>query len=126
MDSLTPKDLFHIGEDLSAKYLCGKGYEVLCKNFRTKEGEIDLIVQDQHNLVFVEVKTRSKHSIGDALANVSRPKQRRITSSAQEYINQNPNLVKYRVRFDIIIVFYYPATTTFKIKHFADAFQPVF
>ncbi|MDP2173176.1 MAG: YraN family protein [Candidatus Cloacimonadaceae bacterium] len=126
MDKLTPQDLFHIGEDLAAKYLCSNGYEVLCKNFRTKIGEIDLIVHNHHDLVFVEVKTRSKHSIGDALANISLTKQKRITFSAQEYINQNPYLVKHRVRFDIIVVFYYAHTTTFKIKHFADAFLPVF
>lgn len=125
MDTLKSTELFHIGEDLAAKYLASKGYEIVCKNFRTEHGEIDLIVKNQDYLVFVEVKTRSKHSINLALMNVNYTKQKRITLTAERYIIQNPDCVKLSFRFDIMVVLYYADTNTFKISHFEDAFLPV-
>lgn len=119
-------DLFHIGEDLAAKFLAGKGYDILCRNFRTEIGEIDIIAQDENNLVFVEVKTRSKHSIKQTLMSVSYTKQRRITLTAQRYIIEHPDCVKPRIRFDIIILLHFANTDTFKIEHLIDAFVPVF
>ena len=118
-------DLFHLGEDLAAKYLTGKGYDIVCRNYRTDGGEIDIIAEDEQHLVFVEVKTRSKHSIRQALINVAYTKQKRITLAAQRYINQHPECVKPRIRFDIIILLHFSDTDTFKIEHMMDAFVPV-
>jgi putative endonuclease len=125
MDKLNPTELFHIGEDLAAKYLTGKGYEILCKNFRSEHGEIDLIARNNAHLVFVEVKTRTKHSMKLALMNVAYSKQKKITLTAETYITQNPDCVKHSFRFDIVVVFYFEATDTFKISHLEDAFPPV-
>jgi putative endonuclease len=46
------------GEELAAEYLHSRGYSLLDRNARTRNGEIDLVVRDRHALVFVEVKTR--------------------------------------------------------------------
>jgi putative endonuclease len=46
------------GEQLAAAHLHRIGYVVIARNVRTRHGEIDLIVSDEHTLVFVEVKTR--------------------------------------------------------------------
>lgn len=118
-------ELFHTGEDLAAIYLTRKGYEIVCKNFRTKLGEIDLIVQNKDNLVFVEVKTRSKHSMKQALMSISYTKQKRISLTAQRYITQNPDCVKPKIRFDIVVLLHYPDTNSFKIEHLENAFVPV-
>jgi len=118
--------LFHAGEDLAATYLASKGYEIVRRNYRTKTGEIDIIAQDANNLVFVEVKTRSKHSIRQALMNVSYTKQKRLTHTAQRYIIEHPDCVKPRIRFDIIILLHFSDTDTYKIEHLEDAFTPIF
>ena len=52
-------------------------------------------------------------------------KQKRITLAAQRYINQHPECVKPRIRFDIIILLHFSDTDTFKIEHMMDAFVPV-
>jgi len=125
MDKLTPKQLSGIGEDLAANYLISKGYNVLCKNFRSECGEIDLIVRRDDLLIFVEVKTRSKHSINLALMNVGYQKQKRISLTAQRYITQNQEFVNFSFRFDVVVVLYYAAEQNFRVLHYEDAFRPV-
>jgi len=71
MENRKTVELFHIGEDLAAKYLAAQGYNILCNNFRSDAGEIDIIASDNDNLVFVEVKTRSRHSMKLALMSIS-------------------------------------------------------
>ncbi|MBW6513565.1 MAG: YraN family protein [Candidatus Syntrophosphaera sp.] len=118
-------ELFHTGEDLAAKYLISKGYAILHRNFRADTGEIDIVAQNEENLVFVEVKTRSKHSIRQALMNIGYTKQRRISTTAQRYIILHPEYVKPKIRFDIIILLYFGDTDTYKLEHLEDAFVPV-
>ena len=125
MQNSKSTELFHTGEELAAKYLATKGYTILCRNFRTEVGEIDIVAQTPSTLVFVEVKTRSKHSIKLALMNINYTKQKRITLSAQRYINSYPDYVKPRIRFDIIILLFFSDTDTYKIMHLEDAFTPV-
>lgn len=125
MDYPSSNELFHIGERLAGEFLERDGYSVRERNFREKCGEIDLIATKGDLLVFVEVKTRSHHSISDALANVSLTKQRRITRTAVRYLNRNPELCNHKVRFDVIVVFYYKREDTYSLRHFPDAFLPV-
>ncbi len=120
------QDLARLGENLAANYLVTDGYRVLCKNFRVQQGEIDLVVEKDQQLIFVEVKTRSYHSIDSAVANVNHKKQIHISRVAQEYCKQNPHFDNHNTRFDVIIVFHDSRHDTFSIKHFSDAFLPVF
>ncbi len=124
MDRQKANEIFHVGEDLAAKFLVKKGYEILKRNYRAATGEIDIIAHHGDTLVFVEVKTRSKHSIRQALMNVSRIKRKHITLTAQRYIIQQPECVKARIRFDIVIVLYFSNTDSYRIEHLEDAFPP--
>ena len=87
-------------ETLAADYLARQGLVVVARNFRTRRGEIDVIVRDRDTLVFVEVRKRSKDSYGGALASVTRAKQRRLIVAAQIFLQ------RYRMppacRFDVI------------------------
>ena len=125
MNKYSPQNFSRIGEDLAARYLVTNGYSVVCRNYRKRYGEIDLIVEKDQHLIFCEVKTRTSHSIESALASVSFSKQRKITRAAQLYINENPNFGNYIFRFDVILVFYYKSTDTFKVIHYEDAFPPL-
>lgn len=124
MQSQKAKEIFHVGEDLAAKFLETKGYTILRRNYRAKTGEIDIIATHEDVLVFVEVKTRSKHSIRQALMNVSHTKRKRISLTAQRYIIQEPDCVKTRIRFDIIVLLYFSNTDSYQIEHLEDAFLP--
>ena len=54
------KQTGNCGEDRAAEYLLNKGYELVRRNFRTNQGEIDIIVKNGECIVFVEVKTLPK------------------------------------------------------------------
>ncbi len=53
------------GERMALEFLLGKGYRMLFRNYRQGRGEIDLIMQMDQLLVFVEVKTRSNTDYGE-------------------------------------------------------------
>lgn len=125
MRKLTNLQLAKIGENAAADFLATNGYTVICRNFRCNLGEIDIIVEKDQHLIFVEVKTRSHHSMNLALDNIGFRKQRKISQVAYTYINQNPQFGKHNTRFDAIIVFYHSATASCEIHHFPDAFVPI-
>ncbi len=126
MNKLSAKELFITGERLCREYFERRGFQVLAQNFRKKCGEIDLVVRTDEDLIFVEVKTRSYHSMESALANVSYTKQKKISRTSLEYINLNPEHAKLNVRYDIIVVFYYPEHGDFALRHLENAFLPIF
>lgn len=125
MNQYSRCELFKIGEDLAVKHLVSAGYTLVCRNYRQTCGEIDVIVEKNQRLVFCEVKTRSYHSISHALDAVSFSKQKKLSKTAQIYINQNPQFHNHQFRFDIIVVIFDSGMDTFSVKHFEDAFLPV-
>ena len=111
------------GEALAAEYLRKKRYSLVATNFRTRFGEIDLIVRDRKFLVFVEVKLRKSDKYAKAFEYVDRNKQDRIRVSASIYLSQNPTVLQ--PRFDVIEI-YAPDgihTANPEITHMEDAFQ---
>ncbi len=125
MNERSKLDLFKTGEDIAAKHLASIGYAIICRNFRMRCGEIDLIVEKDQHLIFVEVKTRTSHSMETALASISLQKQKKITRTAQEYINLNSHYSNHYFRFDVIVVFHNKLSDTFSVHHIKDAFYPV-
>lgn len=117
--------LAKLGEKRAAEYLVSCGYTVLCANFRTRLGEIDIIVEKDQQLIFVEVKTRSFFSVQSAAESVNFHKQKRISLAALQYYNQNPRFANHETRFDVIIVLYDSRDESCSLKHYIDAFLPI-
>lgn len=89
------------GEDLARRFLRGKGYRVLARNYRCPFGEIDLIARDGGTVVFVEIKGRSSERYGSPLGAVTSAKQRRLALAARHYLAScSMNLA--RTRFDVV------------------------
>ena len=91
------------GEALAAQYLRKKHYRLVASGYRCRFGEIDLIVKDRKNLVFVEVKLRKSGNFAAAREYVDRHKQDRLRSTASMYLSQNPT--KLQPRFDVIEIY---------------------
>ena len=86
------------GEEFAAEYLTEKrGMVLLEQRYRTKRGEIDLIMTDGDTVVFVEVKTRRTGETGNGLSAVNLAKQKRITQAATLYLMQR-NWLRKAVR----------------------------
>ncbi len=81
------KGLGRTGERLAAEALTRRGYHILERNFRCCYGEIDLIAEDGHELVFVEVKTRRGTAFGRPEEAVTPRKQRKLVEIATYYLD---------------------------------------
>lgn len=106
------------GEELAAKYLEEKGYEIIEKNYRWKRYEIDLIVKKEPFLVFVEVKTKTNTSYGFPEDDVTPKKAAQVIAAAEEYIYKTG--WKKEIRFDIMAVVI--KSDLVQIEHIMDGF----
>ena len=68
-------------EDLACQYLLGQGLQLLSKNFRTRRGEIDLIMKDNSCIVFVEVRFRRSEAFGGAAASITAKRCQRLAAA---------------------------------------------
>lgn len=111
------------GEALAAEYLRKKRYQLLASGYRSRFGEIDLIVCDRKYLVFVEVKLRKSAQFAQGREFVDFHKQNRIRTTASIYLSQYPT--QLQPRFDVIEIYAPMGTMTEKpiINHLEDAFQ---
>lgn len=107
------------GEIIAANYLRKKHYKLYDVNYRTRFGEIDLIVTKGKYIIFVEVKTRSERSIASPAEFVDFAKQKKIISAAESFLASNPT--KLQPRFDIIEVFFENHSLK-SVKHLENAF----
>jgi putative endonuclease len=84
------------------KYLNQQGLYFIQRNFRSKTGEIDLIMGDGNSLVFVEVRYRKTNYFGGAIASVDSRKQRKLIKTAQYYLAWHQKYAKMACRFDVV------------------------
>lgn len=91
-----------IGEDEALAYLRRQGLVLVERNFRCRGGEIDLVMQAQDTLVFVEVRKRADKDHGGAAASVTPAKQKRLIIAAHIFLQ------RYKMppacRFDVIAI----------------------
>jgi putative endonuclease len=110
------------GEDAAAQYLSERGVEVLARNVRYKDGELDLVCRDGTAVVFVEVKWRRNAERGTAAEGVTPRKRMRIVRAARRWLLENPKATKAstrEVRFDVVAIEEEP----FAIEWIAGAFD---
>ena len=91
-----------VAENCARDYLLRQGLIWKVSNYRSRMGEIDLIMQDGSHIVFVEVRARSSATFGDALESVTTTKQRKIIKAANYYLHCHALLEKYPCRFDVV------------------------
>ena len=91
------------GEALAAEYLRKKHYKTVAAGYRTRFGEIDLIVSNRKYLVFVEVKLRKSANFAEAREFVDYRKQDRIRTTAAFYLAENETALQ--PRFDVIEIY---------------------
>jgi putative endonuclease len=89
-------------EEQAHKFLIAKGLKPVCRNYRCKQGELDLIMTDQQTLVIIEVRFRKTDQYGSALESVTRAKQSRIIAATHIYLSSQKT--DRLVRFDVIAI----------------------
>lgn len=108
------------GEAVAARYYRQRGYLLLGHNYRTRLGELDLILYKDGMVVFAEVKTRSTQRRYEPAEAVDKHKQRRLLLAAQMYLRDSP-FGDAPLRFDVVEVT--PAAKGWQVHCILDAFQ---
>ena len=96
-------NLGHTGEAVAAKYYIRQGYLLLNHNYRTRMGELDLILYKADTIVFAEVKTRTSAQRAAPAEAVDYYKQQRLIAAAGQYLQQSP-YADANIRFDVVEV----------------------
>jgi putative endonuclease len=91
------------GEDLAAAWYEAEGYRVLARNWRCRDGELDLVVARPDVLVFCEVKTRRSDAYGGPAAAVTHAKQQRIRGLALRWLREH-EVHAPALRFDVVAI----------------------
>jgi putative endonuclease len=97
-------ELGRAAEDIAAEHLRQQGLEVVTRNFRRRNGEIDIVARAGEVLAIVEVRTRSSELFGGAAASIDGWKRHKIIRATEQLLQQQRELARLRVRFDVIVV----------------------
>jgi putative endonuclease len=91
------------GEDLACAELEARGYAIVARRYRVRDGELDIVARDGPTLVFVEVKARDSREFGDAAEAVTARKRRRLARLAVDFVARH-RLEGCPCRFDVVTV----------------------
>ncbi len=115
------------GERAAIAHLAAGGFRVIDTNFRTREGELDVVAIDSQTLIFCEVKARlGARAAGRALEGIGPAKRRRIRAMARIWLSERAPLLGgwrgHDIRFDAIGVGVDQTGRVLTIEHVEDAF----
>jgi len=106
-----------MGENIATKFLEKNNYQILCRNFRCRNGEVDIVAKDKekNEIVFVEVKTRTNIKYGIPAEAVNTIKQKHIVEVSNYFLYKH-RLQYYKARYDIIEIYINQISKKFKIR----------
>jgi putative endonuclease len=100
--SINKKKLGDQIEKLVCTYLRRQKLKFIVRNYQCRLGEIDLIMRDEHVLVFIEVRYRQHYHFGSSLESINLHKQRKIIKAAEHYLLSKQLTEKIACRFDVV------------------------
>lgn len=108
------------GEEIAYKYLKGRGLALRERNSRCGHLEVDLIMEDERFIRFIEVRSREYPAEAEPFETIDKQKQNRIISAAGGYVKRNG--ISKEVVFDVVSVLFLPSGE--RIEYFPEAFAP--
>ena len=112
-----------IAEQKACDLLKKNGLSVRARNYRTRQGEIDIIAEQGELLVFVEVRLRNNIAYGQAEESITTKKQKRILDASQHYLQKEKINDTRPCRFDAICMTNVEDLNNFDIRWIKDAFD---
>lgn len=104
MNTINKKEKGKAAEETASRFLQIKGLTLLMQNYTCHFGEIDLIMRDKDDIVFVEVRSRSRQEYGLACETINLAKQKKLIKSAVHFLQRKRWLDKVNSRFDIVAI----------------------
>lgn len=119
-NEISSRSIGDIGEDYVCGYLKDNGYEILCRNFTIRGGEIDIVAAQGNRVAFVEVKTRRVGALTSGEAAITYSKKQRLIKTARAYLQKNG--MKAFCRFDVAVVHHDGGRVVY-FKYYRSAFD---
>jgi putative endonuclease len=91
------------GEQLAADWYVANGYDVLERNWRCRDGELDLVLRKNRTIVFCEVKTRTTATFGTPAEAITRQKRQKLRHLAATWLEESP-IRPRQIRFDVAAI----------------------
>lgn len=98
------KKIGNDGEQKSCDYLLEQGFSIVERNYRTKDGEVDIIALKEDVLVFVEVKTLPSGNSETLLKELNARKLKRIIKTSKCFLTKYRQYSNNYIRFDVIVI----------------------
>jgi len=117
------REIGALGERIAAEYLTGLGYVIRERNFRSREGEIDIIAEKDDFLVFVEVRTRTSSAFGTPEESVTAQKKERLIALADAYMEDRDDLPS-SWRIDVVALELGPKGQVSRLELIENAISP--
>lgn len=114
------RDVGILGEKLAKDFLQKKGYIIIETNYRSPEGEIDIIARHSDYLVFIEVRTKTSREFGSPEESITPAKMARIRATAAHYQQAHSNLPAL-LRIDVVAIELNPKGTPSRIELIENA-----
>lgn len=111
------------GEGVAAAHLAARGYDIIERNVRLPEGEIDIVARDGSTVVLVEVRTRRGDALGDGLDSVDARKATRLRTLAAAYAARHG--VASDVRIDVIAIDLAADGRLLGVRHVENAIEDI-
>jgi len=118
--ALRRKEVGALGEKLAVDFLKKRGYKIVQRNFRCREGEIDIIAKQGDCLVFVEVRTKKSSGFGIPEESITPFKSRKLVALADIYL-QNCSSLPQSWRIDVVAVELKPDNKLSRLEHIENA-----
>ncbi|MGL4524006.1 MAG: YraN family protein [Spirochaetia bacterium] len=106
------------GESLACDYLIQRGQKIIERNFKSPYGEVDIVVEHERVLIFVEVKTWQTYGISDLEYSISAVKRRRIIQTSLYFLEKNMGYEDHSLRYDVCLL-----TGTSGVYYIENAFE---
>lgn len=107
------------GEEMAARHLIQKDYEILARNWRCETGELDLVARHGECLVFVEVRARRGRALGSPEESITPAKQARLADLAEAYVQASNWSGDYRI--DVVAIQFDQRGRLQRIDHYENA-----
>jgi len=107
-------------ETLALQHLQSNGLQLLERNYRCPVGELDLVMLQQQELVFVEVRYRRSNQFGGPAQSIHAGKQRKLRLAAESFLQRHPAMTYSGCRFDVVAVT--GVAPDYQIDWISDAF----
>ena len=114
------KIIGNLGENIALKYLKERSHKILGTNYYSRFGEIDIISENENNIIFTEVKTRTSDRFGSPEDALTPRKLQKIKKTALQFLNNSTGLNTFNWRIDLIAVKLSPGQKTALLKHFKN------